>query len=240
MAMDNEPNDAHIIDEPSPSGEALVTIEISGKACQVPMGITAIKALWYAGHEVVRGAGCLGGFCGACATYYRNKTDPKVRTGLACQLAVEEGMSFSLMPLYPARKALYDLSTLKDPKQDLFDLYPEAPLCRNCNACTEACPQKIDVRAGVWKAVFGEFQSVSELFMDRVMCGMCNPVCPADIAPNLVALYASRVQGAYLSPPAVALERRITEIENGHFDEEWRTVLAMTDAEMVAYDTRAT
>src|SRR5678810_15772 len=72
---------------------------------------------------------------------------------------------------FPARKATYDIQGLKDPKQDLFNLYPEAPLCRNCNACTEACPQSIDVREGVWKAVFGDFKSVSEMFMDCVMCG---------------------------------------------------------------------
>src|SRR5206468_3999821 len=95
-------------------------------------------------------------------------------------------------------KATYQMAELKDPKQDLFNLYPEAPMCRNCNACTEACPQGIDVRDGVWKAVFGDFKSVSEMFMDCVMCGLCVPVCIADIAPNLVALYSSRAQGVHL------------------------------------------
>ena len=223
------------IDQPDVRRNALVNIEIAGKPCQVPEGITAIKALWYTGQEVVRGAGCLGGFCGACASYYRKKDDAKVRTGLACQLAIEEGMSFSLMPPFPARKALYDIRSLASPTQDFFDLYPEVPLCRNCNACTEACPQKIDVRAGVWKAVFGEFGTVSELFMSCVMCGLCNPVCPADIAPNLAALYVSRVQGAYLTPRAPALETRINEVEAGHFDQEWNTVLELTDLELTAY-----
>ena len=184
----------------------MVTIEIAGKKYEVPEGITVIKAMWYAGQEVVRGVGCLGGFCGACATYYRTKDDPKVRTCLACQMAVQDGMSFTLMPPFPARKAIYDIQTLKDPKQDLFNLYPEAPLCRNCNACTEACPQKIDVREGVWKAVFGDFKSVSEMFMDCVMCGMCAPVCIADIAPNLVALYVSRAQGAHFTEKPQGLD----------------------------------
>jgi ferredoxin len=227
--------EANIIDQPAGYLGTLVTIDFAGKAYQVPEGMTAIKALWYVGQEVVRGAGCLGGFCGACATYYRRKGDAKVRTGLACQLALEEGMSFSLMPPFPARKALYDIRSLKDPKQDLFDLYPEVPFCRNCNACTEACPQKIDVRAGVWKAVFGEFQSVSELFMDCVMCGLCNPVCPADIAPNLAALYVSRVQGAHLVKKGPGLDTRIKEIEAGRFEHEWNLVLAMTDQELALY-----
>ncbi len=227
--------DANIIDQADGHLGRLVTIDFAGTAYQVPEGMTALKALWFSGREVVRGAGCLGGFCGACATYYHTKDDPKVRSGLACQLAIQDGMSFRFMPPFPVRKALYDIHTLKDPKKDLLALYPEAPLCKNCDACTQACPQKIDVRAGVWKAVFGEFKSVSEMFMDCVMCGMCNPVCPADIAPNLVALFASRVQGAHLTEKASGLETRIKEIEDGRFDTEWETVLAMNDHELAGY-----
>ena len=95
----------NIIDQPEVLKPRMVTIEISGKKVEVPEGITVIKAMWYAGQEVVRGVGCLGGFCGACATYYRTKDDPKVRTCLACQMAVQDGMSFTMMPPFPARKA---------------------------------------------------------------------------------------------------------------------------------------
>ena len=210
----------------------MVTVEIEGKPFQVPAGITLMKALWYSGQEVVRGAGCLGGFCGACATYYRTKDDPKVKTCLACSFAVEDGMSFSFMPAFPARKATYDLTELKDPKQDLFTLYPEAPLCRNCNACTEACPQSIDVREGVWKAVFGDFKAVSEMFMDCVMCGMCTPVCIADIAPNLVAVYASRAQGVHFTDNPEGLDKRIQAIEEGRYQADWARVLKMSDEEL--------
>ncbi|MGB0910524.1 MAG: 2Fe-2S iron-sulfur cluster-binding protein [Nitrospirales bacterium] len=210
----------------------MVTVEIEGKPHQVPAGITLMKALWYSGQEVIRGAGCLGGFCGACATYYRTKDDPKVKTCLACSFAVEDGMSFSFMPAFPARKASYDLTELKDPKQDLFTLYPEAPLCRNCNACTEACPQSIDVREGVWKAVFGDFKAVSEMFMDCVMCGMCAPVCIADIAPNLVAVYASRAQGVHFTDQPEGLDKRIQAIEQGRYQADWARVLKMTDEEL--------
>ena len=210
----------------------MVTVEIEGKPHQVPAGITLMKALWYTGQEVIRGAGCLGGFCGACATYYRTKDDPKVKTCLACSFAVEDGMSFSFMPAFPARKASYDLTELKDPKQDLFTLYPEAPLCRNCNACTEACPQSIDVREGVWKAVFGDFKAVSEMFMDCVMCGMCAPVCIADIAPNLVAVYASRAQGVHFTDNPEGLDKRIQAIEEGRYQADWARVLKMTDEEL--------
>ena len=210
----------------------MVTVEIEGKPFQVPAGVTLMKAMWYAGKEVLRGAGCLGGFCGACATYYRTKDDPKVKTCLACSMAVEDGMSFSFMPAFPARKATYDLLELKDPKQDLFELYPEAPLCRNCNACTEACPQNIDVREGVWKAVFGDFKAVSDMFMDCVMCGMCAPVCIADIAPNLVAVYASRAQGVHYTEKPEGLAKRIKKIADGDYQEDWDRILKLSDAEL--------
>jgi succinate dehydrogenase/fumarate reductase-like Fe-S protein len=222
----------NVIDQEEVLRPRMVSIEISGKTFQVPEGITVIKALWYTGQDVVRGVGCLGGFCGACATYYRTKDDPKVKTCLACQTAVHDGMSISMMQPFPARKATYQIGELKDPKQDLFTLYPEAPLCRNCNACTEACPQQIDVREGVWKAVFGDFKSVSEMFMDCVMCGMCAPVCIADIAPNLVALYVSRAQGAHFTDKPPRLQQRIQDIADGRYDEEWARVLKMNEQEL--------
>jgi len=193
------------IDQEDALKPKMVTVEIDGKSHQVPAGITLLKALWYTGHEVTRGAGCLGGFCGACGTYYRTKDDPKVKT---C------------------------FNTLENPKQDLFELYPEAPLCRNCNACTEACPQSIDVREGVWKAVFGDFKAVSETFMDCVMCGMCAPVCIADIAPSLVGVYASRAYGVREMEKPQGLFDRIRAIEEGQYTDDWNRVLHMTDEEL--------
>ncbi|HSG06155.1 MAG TPA: 4Fe-4S ferredoxin, partial [Nitrospiria bacterium] len=44
-----------------------ITVEIMGQSYTVPEGLTMLRAMWYTGHEVIRGAGCLGGFCGACA-----------------------------------------------------------------------------------------------------------------------------------------------------------------------------
>lgn len=208
----------------------LITVEIMGKTYSVPEGLTMLQALWYTGHDVVRGAGCLGGVCGACATTYRTRDDVRLKTCLACQTKVEDGMSFSLtFAYYPNRKVPYRLEEIKDPKQDLFRFYPEAAMCRNCNACTEACPQGIDVRDGVWKAVFGEFRKVAEMFMSCVMCGHCIPVCIADIAPNHVAVYASRAQGVFFTKLPEDLSRRIQQIESGQYDEEWEKILKMNE-----------
>lgn len=210
-----------------------ITVEIMGQSYTVPEGLTMLRAMWYTGHEIIRGAGCLGGFCGACATTYRTKDDVRLRNTLACQTLVEDGMSFYLnFAYYPNRKVNYDLSKSTDPKQDLLKIYPEAQLCRNCNACTDACPQGIDVRDGVWKAVFGDFKSVSEMFMDCVMCGQCIPVCIADIAPNHVAVYASRAQGALLTPAPPNLSKRTEDVDSGKYSEEWEKLMRMSEDEL--------
>lgn len=202
-----------------------VEVEINGRRHMVPEAITLVQAMWYTGHNIVRGIGCLAGVCGACSTVYRTKDERDLKVGLGCQLLVEEGISFSLVPSYPTQKTTYRFEEIKDPKQELFKFYPEVALCRNCNACTEACPQHIDVRTGVWKAVFGDFKEVADLFLNCVMCGLCTPVCIADIAPNLVAVYARRAQGIFYTERPPQLMTRIKEIEQGKYDAEWKKVL---------------
>jgi hypothetical protein len=70
------------------------------------------------------------------------------------------------------------------------------------------------------------------MFMDCVMCGMCTPVCIADIAPNLVALYVSRAQGAHFTEPPARLDVRIREIESGKYAAQWDRVMNMNDTEL--------
>ncbi len=69
--------------------------------------------------------------------------------------------------------------------------------------------------------------------MDCVMCGMCAPVCIADIAPSLVAVYASRAQGVHFTEKPARLTQRIKEIEDGRFKDEWARVLKMNEQELV-------
>ena len=117
-----------------------------GKFYQVPEGLTMLQAMWHTGHELTRGVGCLGGICGACSATYRTKDSIKIKSTLACQTLIEDGMSFSLVhTYYPNRKIPYDFKEIDDPKQALFRYYPEAALCRNRDTCTLACPKGIDV-----------------------------------------------------------------------------------------------
>jgi len=215
--------------------EDLVTVEIMGKKYRVPGGITFVQAMWHTGHEITRGIGCLGGVCGACSTLYRRRGSHELQSGLACQLIVEEGVSFSMLTSFPVRKATYHLEDISDPKQDLFKYYPEVAHCRNCNACTEACPQGIDVRTGIWKAAFGDFNGASDLFTSCVMCNLCVPVCIAEISSNQVGLYVRRMRGAFLDQMPQALTKRIQEINEGRFDPEWDRLLNFPVEKLATY-----
>ncbi len=209
-----------------------VSVEITGKRYRVPSGITLIQAMWHAGHEITRGIGCLGGVCGACATYYRTTDSYELKSGLACQILVQEGLSFSFSPSFPIHKPTYQIEAISDPKQELFKYFPEAALCRNCNACTEACPQGIDVRTGIWKAAFGDFKAAADLFLPCVMCNLCVPVCIAEISSNQVGLYARRMQGAFFGEKPSALDARIREIKTGKYDAEWIRLARMSEEEI--------
>ena len=217
----------------------LVDVEISGRKHQVPAGLTAIKAIWYTGQSLTRGIGCLGGVCGACSIIYRIRGNYELKYGLACQLVVEEGMSFSFAPHIPSAKATYRLEEIKDPKQELVKYYPEAALCRNCNTCTEACPQGIDVRGNVWRAVFGEFKQVRDETLNCVMCNLCIPVCIADISPNLVFLYARRTYNYFYEKKAPNLSSRLAEIQDGKYQTDWDSIGKWISSEQIEREGRA-
>ena len=74
-----------------------VRIYVMGKEYEVPYGLTIMKALEYVGYKFVRGVGCRGGFCGACATLYKVKGDYKLYPVLACQETVKDMMKINLL-----------------------------------------------------------------------------------------------------------------------------------------------
>jgi succinate dehydrogenase/fumarate reductase-like Fe-S protein len=202
-----------------------VSIEFMGKTYRVSGNTTLLGALLEIGWDSVRGKGCLGGCCGACAALYRLPGESHVRTGLACRTPVQDGISFSLIGQFPAPKPEYRLSDIADPKQTLFDLFPEVAGCRNCRSCIEACPQGLDVMRGVWHAVFGNFLEAADVFLGCVQCGLCARVCSAGLRPFLVGVYARRAQGALLTEQSAAIAERIRKIEDGAYEAEWEQAL---------------
>lgn len=65
--------------------EEMVHVYFFGKQYQVPKALTIMRAMEYAGYQLVRGCGCRNGFCGACATLYRVKGRQELKTCLACR-----------------------------------------------------------------------------------------------------------------------------------------------------------
>lgn len=207
-----------------------ITVQIGDRTFEVPAGVTVIQALWITGHALVRGIGCLGGVCGACTFTFRRKGAVGVSTGLACQTLVEPGMSFSLPASIAVDRRRHPLDGEQAPRDRVLAAYPETRRCTRCNACTQVCPQQIDVRACVVKALEGDFATVSELFYDCVMCGLCAAVCDVSIKPNLVALYARRIHGASQIGMPGNLERRLEEIAGGKFRDRWEAVQELDEA----------
>jgi len=220
------------VKQPEVAESELVPVYIMGKRYMIPPALTIMKAMEYAGYKLVRGVGCRGGFCGACATAYRIKGDPKLYIGLACQTVVEPDMYLAQLPFFPVRRAEYDLAELEATSTTLFGLYPETLRCLGCGTCTKACPQEIDVRAYMAAAMRGDIAQMADLSFDCIMCGMCAARCPAEEPQYNIALLARRLYGRYLAPRSQHLEKRLEEIEAGAFDNELEALKGMSEDEL--------
>ena len=209
-----------------------VRIYIMGKEYRVPAGLTIMKAMEYAGYRFIRGAGCRGGFCGACATVYRKEGDYKIYTDLACQKTVEDGMYLVQLPFVPANKAIYDIEELKPEPNILLRFYPEIARCVSCNTCTKACPQDIEVMYAIQHALRGEIEKVANMTFDCIQCGLCTIRCPAEIPHYHVFQLARRIYGRYILKPAKHVKERIKEIESGKYDKEMEKLLTLSVEEL--------
>jgi succinate dehydrogenase/fumarate reductase-like Fe-S protein len=196
----------------------LIPVYIMGKQYMVPPALTIMKAMEYAGYKLIRGVGCRGGFCGACATVYRILGDPKLYFVLACQTVVQPNMYLAQIPFFPAQRATYNISQLEPTATTLFSIYPEVLRCLGCGACTKACPQDIDVRAYMAAGMKGDIATMADLSFDCIMCGLCAARCPAEEAQYNIAILARRLYGRYLAPRSEHLRERLEEIEAGKFD----------------------
>lgn len=214
--------------------ENLIPVFVMGKQYMVPAGLTIMKAMEHAGYKLVRGVGCRGGFCGACATAYRVQGDPKLYFGLACQTVVQPNMYLAQLPFFPARRATYDIQKLAPTPTTLFSLYPELLRCLGCGTCTKACPQQIDVRAYMAAGMRGDIARMADLSFDCIMCGLCAARCPAEEAQYNIAILARRLYGRYLAPRSQHLEERLEEIRNGKFNEEIQALKNMSLDELKA------
>ena len=197
--------------------ENKVNVYFFGKKYEVPASLTIMKAMEYAGYKLVRGCGCRNGFCGACATIYRIKGQQELKTCLACQQQVEEGMYVATLPFFPLVKQVYDIEKIKPTEQIMMQLYPEIYSCIGCNACTKSCTQGLNVMQYIAYAQRGEFKKCSNERFDCEMCGVCSSRCPAGISHPQVAELARRLYGKYVAPECEHLNKRVAEINHGDF-----------------------
>jgi len=217
----------------------MVTIYVMGKKHMVPEDLTIMKAMEYAGHQFRRGAGCRGGFCGACATIYRTKGSYKLQGALACQKIVEDGMYIAQIPFSPAEKKTYDVNEIRPDANTFLEYYPEIARCLSCNTCTKACPQDIQVMDYVQAALRGDVEEAAKLSFDCLNCGLCAVRCPAEIVPYNIGQLARRLYSKYIDGPTEHVLKRVEEVEEGLFDEGIEELMVMEkDALQERYETR--
>lgn len=204
-----------------------VSIYVNGKKHGVPSDLTIMDAMEYVGFRFIRGSGCRQGMCGACATLYRMRDNYKLRTALACQELVKDGMQIFMVPYSPAKKAIYDFEEVRPSENVLLEFYPEIARCLSCSTCTKACPLDLDVMQFVQAALRGDFEEVSKLSFECIECGLCAVRCPAEIVPYYVARLARRVYGRHIVGLSERVEKRRREIEEGIFDDELEEIYKM-------------
>jgi len=213
----------------------LIPIYIMGKEYQVPATATILKAFEYSGYKMLRGCGCRGGICGACATVYRTEGDYRIKVGLACQTVVEKGMYLTQIPFFPANKATYQLEDLDPTVNTILHLYPEIARCVSCNSCGKICPQDIKVMDYVNAALRGDIEKAAELSFECIMCGLCASRCPAEIVQYHIGILARRLYARHIAPPSPELPARVEEIESGAFTKEFARLKSASPEEVIEF-----
>jgi formate hydrogenlyase subunit 6/NADH:ubiquinone oxidoreductase subunit I len=209
-----------------------IPIYVMGNRYDVPAGLTIMKALEYAGYKLTRGCGCRGGVCGACVTIYRKKDEYRWQVGLACQTVVEKDIFLVQLPYVPAHKAAYDIRSFNLSEQSVTALYPELLCCMGCNTCTRSCPMDLEVMNYVSAAITGDWETVTKLSIECVMCGICAARCPAELAPFNIAMLVRRMVGKQKHQTSPDVEQRLKDISDGTYDLELANLKKMDKAQL--------
>jgi ferredoxin len=197
----------------------MVRLSIDGRELEAPANCSILQALLHAGQTLVEGVGCMGqGVCGSCRIMVRRSGEQEVKTLLACETLIEEGMQVAFIDYFtiPTRH-VYRMEELGDSWQalrTLSEIFPEASHCRHCSGCDRACPKGLDVQRGVNLAVEGKLAESSRVFDECVMCNLCTLACPEHIRPNHLGLFVRRMISSHSLRPA-NLIRRLQQIERG-------------------------
>ena len=196
-----------------------IRLTIDGRAVTAVKSASIIQAYAHSGEAMTANVGCMGqGVCGSCRCLVRKEGEQEVRTLLACETAVEEGMQVSFidyfMPAHVHRYQIKDIGDSWDLLERMHAIFPEAAHCRHCGGCDRSCPRGIVVQQGVAYANAGDMTALVKLFDHCVMCNLCTLACPENIRPNHLGLFMRRAVAALTLRP-IDLLRRLHEIEGG-------------------------
>ncbi|MGF6484625.1 4Fe-4S dicluster domain-containing protein [Paraburkholderia sp. JPY419] len=197
----------------------MVRVSIEGREIQAPGNCSILQAMGHAGQTLVEGVGCMSqGVCGSCRVMVRRSGEQEVKTALACETLVEEGMQVAFLDYFTeSERHLYRMEEISDSWQALgkiAEIFPEAAHCRHCSGCDRACPKGLDVQRGVNLAVEGNLPASSQVFDECVMCNLCTLACPEHIRPNHLGVFVRRMIASLSLRPA-NLMRRLRQIESG-------------------------
>jgi ferredoxin len=197
----------------------MVRLCIEGREIEAPASSSLLQAYVHAGQTLVEGVGCMGqGVCGSCRVMVRRAGQNDVRTELACETVVEDGMQAAFLDYFTASVRhsyrMQDLGNSWDALRKVGEVFPEAAHCRHCGGCDSACPKGLEVQRGVNLAVDGRLGDAAGVFDECVMCNLCTLACPEHIRPNHLGLFVRRMTTAVGLRPA-NLMRRLQQIESG-------------------------
>ena len=192
----------------------LIPVYVMGKRYMVPETLTIMKALEYAGYQFIRGCGCRGGICGACATVYRKPGDYHIRVGLACQTVVEPDMYLTQIPFYPANRTSYDFAKLTASPEEIFKLYPEVFRCIACNSCTKVCPMDVQVMDVISAVKQGNIERAATLSFSCIQCGLCVSRCMGELPQYHIMQLARRIYGSMIAPRAQHLNEAMEAVKS--------------------------
>lgn len=192
------------------SRDNLITTTINGKTITAPENLSVIQALWHSGYPRIKSVGCLEGVCGSCNVLIRRANSCEVKTELGCQVLIEEGMQVNFLAFPVPVQQHYQLADIQNSwevQSNFHDIFPEASNCRHCGGCNLSCPKGIEVERAVILAGRGRFREAGNLFLECVLCDLCQSACPESISPNYVGIFSRRVTAHLHTRPSNLINR---------------------------------